>query len=97
MSYSSWQKAVSMSGCAGFVLVLALNLLPEGSGRKGNVQDFASMLQHPAVVDVLKRWQIHQMIPSAVLIMRRSLARSFEVEEPNQMVIDDVRMDSRPP
>ena len=51
--YSSGENAVSI-GCAGFDG-------PESSARvtgRGDVQDErGSVLHHPAVVDVLKRWQ----------------------------------------
>ena len=61
MSYSSGEKAVSMSGCAGFDG-------PESSTRgkwleevmsrmRGVSCNLASALHHPAVVHVLKHWQ----------------------------------------
>ena len=55
---------------------------------------FAGALHHPTVVDVLKFWQIHPMILSAGLNRCWGLARSCEVEEPNQMVMDDAGKDS---
>ena len=56
--------------------------------ERGDVQD-ASALRHSAVVDGLKRWQTNNPLCCSDYALE---AHSCEVEEPKQMVMDDVRI-----
>lgn len=86
--YSSRGEAVSKSSCSS---TTGECLKEVTSGMWRVTCDLASSLPHE---DLLKDWQITSNDHfRAGLMICWSLGHSWEVGEPNQMVIDDVRMD----
>ena len=96
--YSSGEKAVSKSGCASFdgsESSTREKWLEEVMSRMRGVNcSFARTFYHPGVVDVLKRWQTTSNDPLRTPDYALEFGSFLQVEDPNQMVMDDVRMDS---
>ena len=84
--YCPGEKAVSMSGCAGFngpgFSIRGKWLKEVMSRMRGVSYNFASALHYPAVVDVLKPWQTTSNGPLCCPFYVLAVGA-------NQMVLDD--------